>query len=95
MKHAILYFTGRATDIFTTWLNVRLGGHSVEASPVGRWSMEAFGFTGYIIMNLAISSLAFLMIKYLKRPWLMTASLVAFYGISVWNLAIYMFISTI
>ena len=92
MKYTILYFTGRAADIFTTWLNVRFGGYSVEASPVGRWSMEAFGFTGYIIMNLAISTLAFLMIKYLKRPWLMTGAVVAFYGISAWNLAVYLLV---
>jgi hypothetical protein len=95
MKYTILYFTGRAADILSTWLNVRLGGYEVEASPVGRWSMNAYGFTGYIIMNLAISTVAFLMIKYLKRPWLMTASIIAFYGISVWNLTIYAIISTI
>jgi len=93
MKYTILYFTGRAADILSTWLNVRLGGYEVEASPVGRWSMQTFGFTGYIIMNLAISTFAFLMIKYLKRPWLMTMALVAFYGIAIWNTVVYLLVA--
>jgi len=92
MKHTILYFTGRAADILSTWLNVRKGGYEVEASPVGRWSMNAYGFTGYIIMNLAISTFAFLMIKYLKRPWLMTGAVVAFYGIAIWNTVVYLLV---
>lgn len=93
MKQAILYFASRAADIFSTWLNVRLGGYGVEASPVGRWSMERFGFTGYVLANLAISTLAFLMIKYLKRPWLMTGAVVAFCGAAVWNTVIYLLIA--
>jgi hypothetical protein len=90
MQQAILYFLGRFADILSTWLNVRLGGYEVEASPVGRWSMERFGFGGYIVINLLISTLIFLMIRYLKRPWLMTGSTVVFWGFAIWNTVIYL-----
>lgn len=89
MKQATLYFAGRAVDIFTTWLNVRASGYEVEASPVGRFSMETFGFMGFIITNLLISTLVFLAIKRFGRPWLMTVAVVSFYVVAVWNLVIY------
>jgi len=92
MKQAILYFTGRATDILTTWLGVKTWGYQVEASPVGRWSMETWGFGGYIILNLLISLLVFLLFRKLKRPWLITMAIVMFFGVSIWNLAIYLLI---
>ena len=90
MKDAIIYFTGRGADITTTWLNVKLFGYSVEASPLWRKAMEAHGFGGFIVINLLISTLLFLAIKYTKKRWLMNLAITLFYGVSLWNFAIYL-----
>ena len=89
MKDAIFYFSGRGADIFTTWLNVSRFGHSIELSPVGYWTMENLGFLGFILTNLFISTLIFLAIKYTKKRWLMNLAITLFYGVSLWNLFIY------
>ena len=89
MKDAIIYFTGRAADIFTTWLNVSRFGYGVEASPVGRQAMDNYGFGGFVAINLLISALLFLAIKYTKKRWLMNLAITLFYGVSLWNLFIY------
>ena len=90
MKDAIFYFSGRGADIFTTWLNVSRFGHSIELSPVGYWTMENLGFLGFILTNLFISTLIFLAIKYTKKRWLMNLAITLFYGVSLWNFAIYL-----
>ncbi|MBC7236233.1 MAG: hypothetical protein H5T69_10340 [Chloroflexi bacterium] len=88
-KTALHYFAGRAADILSTWLNVRVGGYRVEASPVGRWSMETWGFGGYVALNLLVSFLVYLGLKRLGRPWLMTLASASFYGISLFNVVAY------
>ncbi len=90
MKDAIIYFTGRGADIFTTWLNVSRFGYGVELSPVGHWAMEDLGFGGYILTNLLISTLIFLAIRYTKKRWLMNLAITLFYGVSLWNFGIYL-----
>ena len=89
MKDAILFFTGRGADIFTTWLNVSRFGYGVELSPIGRPAMENYGFGGFVATNLLISTLIFLAIKYTKKRWLMNLAITLFYGVSLWNLFIY------
>ncbi|MBC7078222.1 MAG: hypothetical protein H5T71_00810 [Chloroflexi bacterium] len=88
-KDATYYFGGRATDILSTWLNVRWGGYRAEASPVGRWSMEALGFGGYVLLNLALSLLLYLALRRLQRPWLTRIVVASFYGISLLNVLTY------
>jgi len=88
-KTSLHYFIGRAADILSTWLNVQVGGYGVEASPVGRWSMETLGFGGYVALNLLASFLVYLGLKRLARPWLMTLVIAAFYGISLFNVVVY------
>jgi hypothetical protein len=56
----------------------------------GRGSMDRYGFAGYLLSNLAVSTMTFLAIKYLKRRWLMRVALASFYGVAVWNLAVYL-----
>ncbi len=89
MKDAIFYFTGRGAGITTTWLNVNRFGYGVEASPVGRQAMDNYGFGGFVVTNLLISTLIFLAIKYTKKRWLMNLAITLFYSVSLWNLAIY------
>jgi len=93
LRETILFFAGRGADILTTWLNVHRWGYGVEASPFGRGSMERYGFAGYLLLNLAVSTMIFLAIKYLKRRWLMRVALASFYGVAVWNLAVYLLIT--
>lgn len=88
-KEATYYFGGRATDILSTYLNVRLGGYRSEASPVGRWSMEALGFGGYVLLNLALSFLLYLALRRLRQPWLTRAVIASFYGISLLSVITY------
>jgi len=90
MKDTILFFTGRGADIFTTWLNVSRFGYGVELSPVGYRAMEDLGFGGFILTNLFISTLIFLAIRYTKKRWLMNLAITLFYGVSLWNFAIYL-----
>jgi len=90
MKDAISYFTGRGADITTTWLNVSRFGYGVELSPIGRSAMENYGFVGFVATNLLISTLIFLAIKYTKKRWLMNLAITLFYGVSLWNFAIYL-----
>ena len=89
MKDAIFYFTGRGADIFTTWLNFRLFGYGVELSPVWYRAMEDLGFGGFVVINLFISTLIFFAIRYTKKRWLMNLAITLFYGVSLWNLFIY------
>jgi len=91
MKDAILFFTGRGADIFTTWLNVKLFGYSVEASPLWRKAMEAHGFGGFIVINLLISTLLFLAIRYTKKRWLMNLAFGLVWTVSFLNLGAYIF----
>ena len=51
--------------------------------------MENLGFLGFILTNLFISTLIFLAIKYTKKRWLMNLAITLFYGVSLWNLFIY------
>jgi len=90
MKDAIFFFTGRGADIFTTWLNVSRFGYGVELSPVGYRAMEDLGFLGFILTNLLISAFLFLAIRYTKKRWLMNLAITLFYGVSLWNFAIYL-----
>jgi len=90
MKDAIVYFTGRGADITTTWLNVELFGYGVEASPLWRQAMEKYGFWGFVVINLLISALLFLAIKYTKKRWLMRLAFGLIYGVSFLNLGAYL-----
>jgi len=89
MKGAIVYFTGRGADIFTTWLNFKRSGYGMELSPVWYWAMKNHGFEGFVVINLFISTLIFLAIKYTRKRWLMNLAITLFYGVSLWNLFIY------
>jgi hypothetical protein len=90
MKDAIFFFTGRGVDIFTTWLNVSRFGYGIELSPVGYWAMKNHGFEGFVVINLLISTLIFLAIRYTKKRWLMNLACTLFYSVSLWNFAIYL-----
>ena len=91
MKDAIIYFTGRGADITTTWLNVELFGYGVEASPLWRQAMEKYGFGGFVVINLLISALLFLAIKYTKKRWLMNFAFGLVWTVSFLNLGAYIF----